>query len=78
MYDKGAPWGGKHAGQTHRIPMTYMDNGKQYIVAALKADGGNGRGELIAYALPVGIEAVGGWAGVCAQTAYRKGHFCDA
>src|SRR5689334_19747550 len=39
---EGAPWGGKHAGQTHRIPMTYMDNGKQYIVAALKADGGNG------------------------------------
>ena len=29
--------------------MTYMDNGKQYIVPAVKTDGANGRSELIAY-----------------------------
>jgi len=33
-------------------PMTYMYNGKQYIVVAVTATGANGGGELIAYALP--------------------------
>jgi quinoprotein glucose dehydrogenase len=33
-------------------PMTYMYNGKQYIVVAVTTDGANGGGELIAYALP--------------------------
>jgi quinoprotein glucose dehydrogenase len=33
-------------------PMTYMYNGKQYIVVAVTSTGANGGGELIAYALP--------------------------
>ncbi len=33
-------------------PMTYMHDGKQYIVLAVTANGSNGGGELIAYALP--------------------------
>lgn len=33
-------------------PMTYMYNGKQYIVVAVTTDGANGGGELIAFALP--------------------------
>jgi len=33
-------------------PMTYMYNGKQYIVLAVTTNGANGGGELIAYALP--------------------------
>jgi len=33
-------------------PMTYMYNGKQYIVVAVTTNGVNGGGELIAYALP--------------------------
>jgi quinoprotein glucose dehydrogenase len=33
-------------------PMTYMYNGKQYIVVAVTTTGANGGGELIAYALP--------------------------
>ncbi len=33
-------------------PMTYMYNGKQYIVLAVTTNGPNGGGELIAYALP--------------------------
>ena len=33
-------------------PMTYLYNGKQYIVLAVTTDGANGGGELIAYALP--------------------------
>jgi quinoprotein glucose dehydrogenase len=33
-------------------PMTYMYNGKQYIVLAITTDGANGGGELVAYALP--------------------------
>ena len=33
-------------------PMTYMFNGKQYIVVAVTTNGTNGGGELIAYALP--------------------------
>lgn len=33
-------------------PMTYMHNGKQYIVLAVTTTGANGGGELIAYALP--------------------------
>jgi quinoprotein glucose dehydrogenase len=33
-------------------PMTYMLNGKQYIVLAITNTGANAGGELIAYALP--------------------------
>lgn len=33
-------------------PMTYLYNGKQYIVVAVTTNGVNGGGELIAYALP--------------------------
>ena len=33
-------------------PMTYLYNGKQYIVVAVTTNGANGGGELIAYALP--------------------------
>ena len=33
-------------------PMTYMYNGKQYIVVAVTTNGQNGGGELLAYALP--------------------------
>ena len=33
-------------------PMTYLYNGKQYIVIAVTTNGVNGGGELIAYALP--------------------------
>jgi len=33
-------------------PMTYMFNGKQYIVVAVTTNGANGGGELVAYALP--------------------------
>jgi len=33
-------------------PMTYLYNGKQYIVLAVTTTGANGGGELIAYALP--------------------------
>ncbi len=33
-------------------PMTYMYNGKQYIVVAVTTTGANGGGELVAYALP--------------------------
>jgi quinoprotein glucose dehydrogenase len=33
-------------------PMTYMYNGKQYIVLAVTVNGANGGGQLIAYALP--------------------------
>jgi quinoprotein glucose dehydrogenase len=33
-------------------PMTYMYDGKQYIVVAVTTTGTNGGGELIAYALP--------------------------
>jgi quinoprotein glucose dehydrogenase len=33
-------------------PMTYMYNGKQYIVVAVTTNGANGGGELIAYRLP--------------------------
>ena len=33
-------------------PMTYMHNGKQYIVVAVTTNGANGGGELIAYTLP--------------------------
>jgi len=33
-------------------PMTYMHNGKQYIVLAVTHAGANAGGELIAYALP--------------------------
>jgi len=33
-------------------PMTYMYNGKQYIVVAVTTNGASGGGELIAYALP--------------------------
>jgi quinoprotein glucose dehydrogenase len=33
-------------------PMTYMYNGKQYIVVAVTTNGANGGGELIAYVLP--------------------------
>jgi hypothetical protein len=32
--------------------MTYMYDGKQYIVVAVTTTGTNGGGELIAYALP--------------------------
>jgi quinoprotein glucose dehydrogenase len=33
-------------------PMTYMYNGKQYIVVAVTTNGANGGGELVAYSLP--------------------------
>ena len=33
-------------------PMTYLHNGKQYIVLAVTTIGANGGGELVAYALP--------------------------
>ena len=33
-------------------PMTYLYNGKQYILVAVTTNGANGGGELIAYALP--------------------------
>ena len=33
-------------------PMTYMHNGKQYVVLAVTTNGADGGGELIAYALP--------------------------
>ncbi len=33
-------------------PMTYMYNGKQYIVVAVTTNGSYGGGELIAYARP--------------------------
>jgi quinoprotein glucose dehydrogenase len=33
-------------------PMTYMYNGKQYIVVAVTTTGAQGGGELIAYVLP--------------------------
>ena len=33
-------------------PMTYMHNGKQYIVIAVTGQGANTGGEIIAYALP--------------------------
>jgi quinoprotein glucose dehydrogenase len=33
-------------------PMTYMHNGKQYVVVAVTTNGANAGGELIAYALP--------------------------
>jgi quinoprotein glucose dehydrogenase len=33
-------------------PMTYMHNGKQYIVVAVTGTGANAGGELLAYALP--------------------------
>jgi len=36
-------------------PMTYMYNGRQYIVLAVTVNGQNGGGELIAYALPQGM-----------------------
>jgi quinoprotein glucose dehydrogenase len=33
-------------------PMSYMHNGKQYIVVAVTGQGANAGGEIIAYALP--------------------------
>jgi glucose dehydrogenase len=33
-------------------PMTYLHDGKQYIVLAVSYTGANAGGELIAYALP--------------------------
>jgi quinoprotein glucose dehydrogenase len=33
-------------------PMTYLHNGKQYIVVAVSRSGANASAELIAYALP--------------------------
>ena len=39
-------------GKATGSPMTYMYNGKQYIVVAVMTDGTNGGGELIAYSMP--------------------------
>jgi quinoprotein glucose dehydrogenase len=42
-------WETELPGGTSAAPMTYMVNGKQYLVMAI---GGNIRAELIAFALP--------------------------